>query len=55
MSQDFSQMYNTQPNFNKNIVEKWILERKIEEIKHWFKHGSSHKKLAIVAFSNADT
>lgn len=53
MSEDYSQMYNTQPNFNKTVVEGWIAKRKLENLQHWFQHGEPHKKLATVAFENA--
>lgn len=53
MTQDYSQMYNTQPVFNKTVVEGWIKQRKIENLQHWFKHGTPHKKLATVAFESA--
>ena len=53
MTEDYSQMYNTQPNFNKTVVEGWIAERKLENLQHWFKHAEPHKKLATVAFENA--
>jgi len=53
MSEDYSQMYNTQPNFNQTIVKEWVAERRLENLKHWFQHGEPHKRLATVAFENA--
>lgn len=53
MSEDYSQMYNTQPNFNKTIVEEWIAKRRLENLQHWIQHAEPHKRLATVAFENA--
>jgi hypothetical protein len=53
MAEDYSQMYNTQPNFNKTVVEDWVKNRRLENLQHWFQHGTPHKKLATVAFESA--
>jgi len=53
MTEDYSQMYNTQPNFNKTVVEDWVKNRKLENLQHWFQHGTPHKKLATIAFESA--